>query len=354
MKEYQVPLFLPKDRKFRDWNRQVLQNAASLEEVKQAVAQLLGETIQRSNRDRDKIENNVGVLRGTETPNNWLKYTDFRTLDAAGAPKGWTISGAGGTISLQNGRTGGNTLNKAVRIAAGAGNAVKLTQSVEFFPGEVCGLAGWVKPTTGTGRINIVTTGAATNIDRPINFSASSYTTFRPFPTDQLRELWVKIPTDATGLTIELEVDASSTLDFCELQFGPGPVREPHLWTPGHDDGQSDGEYTPTGTGVLNITGVTPGVFQFMRVGSRVLAKGPVLVQPTGAGACTFRLSLPLPSNIGAVADASGQLNIAQGGATGIAGDVTGVVATDDVLCGYISPDGNQRTAQVSFMYKVI
>lgn len=351
MKKYEIPQFLPKDRKFRDWTKQLINEAASIDDVKAALVRITDKLIQERNLDRDKIENNIGVIRGTATPNNWLKYTDFRIMGLT-APVGWTLSGAGGTISIQNGRTGGNTLNKAVRIAAGAGNSVKLTQSMEFFPGELCSLAGWIKPVAGTGRVRIVTTGAATNLGKPIEFDVADWTTFRPFPTQQLKEGWYKIPTDAATCTCELEADASSTLDYCELQFGPGPAREPHLWTPGHDDGQNTDSYTPTGTGVLNIDNVIPGTFYYAKVLDQVIVWGQVTVDATAAGATQYRLSLPIPSSIGEAGDAIGNTVAATG--ENSVGCVTGVAATDDVLVALAALDGVQRLYNVNFSYRII
>ena len=59
----------------------------------------------------------------------------------------------------------------------------------------------------------------------------------------------------------------------------------------------ASGTYTPTGTGVNNVTTLTPRKAQWMRVGNVVTVSGLVTVDPTGGALCSFRLSLPIASN---------------------------------------------------------
>jgi hypothetical protein len=62
----------------------------------------------------------------------------------------------------------------------------------------------------------------------------------------------------------------------------------------------ASGTYTPTLTGVANITGLTAYDVGWIRVGNRMQLTGRVDVDPTAAGVLTtFRMSLPIASAIG-------------------------------------------------------
>lgn len=66
--------------------------------------------------------------------------------------------------------------------------------------------------------------------------------------------------------------------------------------------------YTPTGTIVTNIdaAGLTPGVFNYVRIANWVFFNGNVTVDPTAAGATNFTLSLPIASTFTAASDVAG------------------------------------------------
>lgn len=74
-----------------------------------------------------------------------------------------------------------------------------------------------------------------------------------------------------------------------------------------NDTGLAHGTYTPTGTGVTNITTITPTQCQYMRVGNTVTVSGQVDITPTINNArTTFALSLPIASNFGNSYEAGG------------------------------------------------
>jgi hypothetical protein len=59
------------------------------------------------------------------------------------------------------------------------------------------------------------------------------------------------------------------------------------------------GSYTPTGTIVSNVDGLTPGLAIWSRVGDIATVSGVISsLDTTAAGATTFRLSLPVASNM--------------------------------------------------------
>lgn len=83
----------------------------------------------------------------------------------------------------------------------------------------------------------------------------------------------------------------------------------------------ASGTYTPTITGVTNVTGFFSAKAQWMRVGNVVTVTGGFALTPTATAAeTTVRISLPLASNLAAVEDlnGSGSLYIAGANALGM------------------------------------
>lgn len=68
----------------------------------------------------------------------------------------------------------------------------------------------------------------------------------------------------------------------------------------------ASGTYTPTATIVSNLDSVTPGVMHYIRVGSRVFVWGDITYDPTAASAVSYRLTLPIASNLASATDLSG------------------------------------------------
>jgi hypothetical protein len=95
------------------------------------------------------------------------------------------------------------------------------------------------------------------------------------------------------------------------------------------------GTYTPTGTGVVNVTAFTTQVCQFARVGNFVQVAGVVNITPTANNVGTqLRLSLPVPSAFTLITDLSGV------GANSIDGNVDNVfadVVNDEAVIQFVS-----------------
>jgi hypothetical protein len=66
------------------------------------------------------------------------------------------------------------------------------------------------------------------------------------------------------------------------------------------------GSYTPTGTIVSNVDVLTPGLAVWNRSGNVVHVAGVVTVDTTAGGSCSFKLSLPVASNMSSNAQLSG------------------------------------------------
>jgi len=114
----------------------------------------------------------------------------------------------------------------------------------------------------------------------------------------------------------------------------------------------ASGTYTPTNTAGSNVTVPSASVYQWMRVGNVVTVSGRCFVSITASSTFTsFRLSLPIASNIASASEAGGY-----GGAQ--ASDdinfmVEGVVATDDVIFTSRPPSNGATNVTFSFTYLI-
>lgn len=68
----------------------------------------------------------------------------------------------------------------------------------------------------------------------------------------------------------------------------------------------ASGTYTPTLTGVTNVSASSPDVCQYMRVGDVVTVSGSLSVTPTGAGDVELGISLPIASSIASATQCAG------------------------------------------------
>lgn len=115
------------------------------------------------------------------------------------------------------------------------------------------------------------------------------------------------------------------------------------------------GTYTPTATGVANVTSVTPTVCQYMRVGNTVTVSGQVAVTPTSNNTeTTFALSLPIASNFANSNECGGSgytmANSTNGHGVSVYADATNNRAELDYYETHSSPD----TLCFTFTYQII
>jgi hypothetical protein len=68
----------------------------------------------------------------------------------------------------------------------------------------------------------------------------------------------------------------------------------------------SSNTYSPSATGVTNVTTVTPQTAQYSRNGSTVTVSGRVDVTATATGNTTFRMTLPVASNFASTGELAG------------------------------------------------
>lgn len=330
--------------------RKVLKLEAKIE----SIVNLRSEDIRRRwNPMIDRVELEVGDIRDSNPKTSLVLNGGFDLWNTTVTlPIAWTATNAP-TISRVTRRTGAQGGNYAVRIASG-GSAGSISQIVNVKGGAVYRLAGWVYLGDSDTTATITLTdngGTPVVVALTLDGARDGVAGWFSFPRYGFDGLSIETASDATTVTIKLEASINDTVDFSDFQMVQGPQADPDLWERGNDRAQAS-SYTPAGTGVLNITSVTPGTFYFTVLGDQVHVWGDVVVDPVAAGATTYRLSLPVVSNIGATSDAVGFT--CHGQVAGLVGTVEGVAATDDVLVGFVGPDGTQRTYKVTFDYRII
>ena len=108
------------------------------------------------------------------------------------------------------------------------------------------------------------------------------------------------------------------------------------------------GTYSPTATAELNLDSVSASTAQYARVGNTVTVSGEATIDPTaGTSSTTFRLSLPVSSNIGATAQCGGAgvQNYTAFPAAFIRGD-----ATNDA-CQFLFQSGGTGSTTLNFSF---
>lgn len=115
----------------------------------------------------------------------------------------------------------------------------------------------------------------------------------------------------------------------------------------------TSGAYTPTLTGIANITSTAAYACQYLRVGSVVTVSGKFDVQPAASPALTqFRMTLPIASNFSAPENVGGtafSINLAGSGAA-----IRADAASDLAEVTFICVDANNHAWHFSFTYQVI
>lgn len=285
-----IPAFLPRDNSFRV---QRLIPTADIPGLMAHAEQLdahVDNLYEMVNEISAETERRVGLMRNSFTRANYLMNGWFRQ-SASGVPRKWTSAGAGVTFSIQAERTNGLFDGNAARIAAGA-NAGTLTQVVTGIGvGTKWSLTGWVKITTGSGVITVTPNGTNPVIMR-FPFSATNYGTgWFCFPSQKAAVGHIELPNDATQITIELKADINSTVDFSEMQLGPGTVGYPTMYVRAPEDiteivqigtlpsgyGTSGQQLTTDGAGTLSWADSDPGAYALIKAANEQVTNSTTL-----------------------------------------------------------------------------
>lgn len=112
------------------------------------------------------------------------------------------------------------------------------------------------------------------------------------------------------------------------------------------------GTYTPTLTGVTNVTATTARKCQWMRVGNVVTVSGQMDIDPAGVGLTVVGISLPVASDFGTAYEAGGTGHVPAlaGHGAAIYADAT----NDRAELSYVDSIGSNDTMTFTFTYEVI
>lgn len=275
--ENEVARWLPADRKWPIWLSQSLgsvplrQESVSVEDrvgkVEDYLAQLkkglikgLGEKIiNRSNRDRRRIEEAFGGMEFSTPRGNLVKRGGFQDWNAGVTlPDEWTSTGAAGmTISRVAAPPGARTGTYSIQIAT-TGTEGGVTQSVEFHPGKRHTLAFQCYLVSGTGAaVELVSNGTgAISYRKNLNVSGMGLGTGAWFgvPTESRDVGRIKVPADATTLTLKLLSQGTSTVRFSVVQMGQGTERNYQVW----EEHAADAADSPSSQSFWNVVSTSP------------------------------------------------------------------------------------------------
>lgn len=118
----------------------------------------------------------------------------------------------------------------------------------------------------------------------------------------------------------------------------------------------ASGTYTPTMTGVANITSIFPAKCQWTRVGNVVTVAGGLALTPTAtATETTFRVSLPIASDLAAVEDLNGTASVYISGANALGMIMQADAATDTAVVTFRSAStAGACSATFMFQYEIL
>lgn len=113
----------------------------------------------------------------------------------------------------------------------------------------------------------------------------------------------------------------------------------------------NDGEYTPTISATTNLDATTAGLTQYSRNGDYCTMAGRISLNATATGACTFEMTVPIPSNFGGTTQANGVLVAGTGT---YFGHVTASVANDKLVFTVEAATTADRVCGFTLMYRVV
>lgn len=150
--------------------------------------------------------------------------------------------------------------------------------------------------------------------------TAGGYTRVKPTAPNHLVIVGFVVRVHASVGEIFVKIDNGYELDELHNVYLPSPAADNSLtynatntrWEAGPV--LKSGTYTPTLTNVTNIAASTATVCQWMRIGDVVTVSGSVDIDPTAAGACVLRMSLPVASNFTATSQAGGTFSTTTSG----------------------------------------
>lgn len=289
--------------------------------------------------DNTVVGANAGAGIGTGTDNTFLGVSAGATGGAGsrntliGANTDQESAGSNGAIALGEGAIAGTS-------EMVAGSTTSPLTAVYFGNGKTNSAAG-----------STVTISASGGVGTDISGGSITLSGGQPTGSGSAGSVYLATATPgATGTTVRnranrLEVDSNGNLRAFTLHDNA---------TAQGNANQQDirsGTYTPTLTGVLNVTASTPRKAQWSRVGNVVTVSGQFDITPTGIGQVQIGISLPVASNFGTAYECGGAgLTTVNSFAAGVYGDA----ANNRAELTYFDLSGIAETAVYTFTYEVI
>lgn len=202
----------------------------------------------------------------------------------------------------------------------------------------------------GTGNTGTGTTASTGNIG--IYIPAPSARLHLPAGTATANTAPLKL-TSGTNLTTP--EDGALEYDGTELYFTPSTTRYKLGQVTAGSSTIASGTYTPTLTGVTNVTSTTAYVCQYMRVGNVVTVSGKIEVTPTVNNAqTTIGVSLPIASNFANSQECGGAAHSVANTVLGHGAAIYADATNDRAEMDYFETHGASDTFSFSFTYQII
>jgi hypothetical protein len=262
--------------------------------------------------------NNLSDLTSASTARTNLSLGTLSTQNANSA----TITGGsinGTTIGATTASTGAfTTLSYTSTLTGGTGVIAIGTNQIYKDASGFVGL-GTATPTDtiGFGRIIDIqsATGAGVYL-RDSDVPTTSYTYLGYAGSNSTAYIW-NVGNGAilfgTNDVQRLSISAAGTVALAAtsgLTVGRTAVTSPAST----DGNVFSGTYTPSLTNTTNIAASSTSTCQYMRVGDVVTVSGQVTIDPTAAGACNMKMTLPIASAFGSSRQAGGTFATLTGG----------------------------------------
>lgn len=118
----------------------------------------------------------------------------------------------------------------------------------------------------------------------------------------------------------------------------------------------TSGTYTPTYTGVSNVSASSPALHQWLRVGNTVTVSGGGTIDPTNNAAATILgISLPVASNFSAASNCAGVAYGYNGSSEGQQAGISADTTNDRAELSFVElASGANNTWTYSFTYTII
>lgn len=194
----------------------------------------------------------------------------------------------------------------------------------------------------GTPQIDFNETDAAADNRRWRFYAVAEQLTFDVI-NDALSSNVAWLAVNRTANTIDSITLSTALLQTPGIHNGTAPT--------GTTNAIASGTYTPTATAELNLDSVTGAACQWIRVGNVVHVSGSITIDPTAAaGSTTFRITLPVASNLSAATQlgGAGSQNYTNFAAVMIRGDTTNDAAQ------FVFTSGGSSSSQIYFSFSYV